>query len=203
MRSDSVVGLILAAGYSRRFGEQDKRMVRFNDSQTLLAATLRRVTECFTHWRMVVREEDDLAVLGLPPDTPVIRTRRASLGQAVSMADGFSAIIDAPDLLGCRAAAVMLGDMPYIQAVTISALCARTDSTSILRVTYAGQPGHPVCFGRVFWPELVNLTENRGGASVIRRHPLHYREIPTMDSGVCEDIDRRSDMTANVVPRKQ
>lgn len=202
MRSDSVVGLILAAGYSRRFGDRDKRSARFGDTETLLAATLSRVTGCFTHWRLVVREEDDLAALGLSARTPVIRTRQASLGQAASMADGFAAISEDRELRDCKAAAVLLGDMPYIQPTTLSALCEETDSTSILRVTYAGQPGHPVLFGRAFWSELTTVTGDRGGVELIRQHPLQYREIPSVDAGVCQDIDSRSDLATNTVPRR-
>src|SRR5690606_26690205 len=140
MPCDTVVALILAAGYSRRFGEQDKRAMPFGPDQTLLAATLGRVTACFRHWRLVVREEDDLEALGLSPTTPVIRTGRASLGQAASMADGFAAIGAEAVLANCRAAAVLLGDMPYIQPDTLRALCAQAHRDQILRATYADEP---------------------------------------------------------------
>lgn len=189
MPCDAVVGLILAAGYSRRFGAQDKRAMPFGTGQTLLAATVGRISACFTHWRLVVREEDNLEALGLSRHTPVIRTGRASLGQAASMADGFAAIAAEAALADCRAAAVLLGDMPYIQPETLRALCAQAHRDRILRATHAGEPGHPVLFGRTFWPELARISGERGGADLIRRHTAQYRAIPTADPGVCRDID--------------
>ncbi len=189
MPCDAVVGLVLAAGYSRRFGELDKRTMPFGTGQTLLAATLARVTACFTHWRLVVREEDNLEALGLPPGTPVIRTGRASLGQAASMADSFAAIGAEATLADCSAAAVLLGDMPYIQPETLRALCAQAQRDQILRATYAGKPGHPVLFGRAFWSEIAGISGERGGAELILRHQAQYRAIPTADPGVCRDID--------------
>ncbi|MFD1216489.1 nucleotidyltransferase family protein [Microbulbifer celer] len=199
--SESVVGLILAAGYSRRFGMQDKRTASFGDTGTLLSETLSRVTECFAHWYVVVREEDDLGALHLPLHTPVIRTCRASLGQGASMADAFAAIGELDGLRNCNAAAVLLGDMPYIQPDTISGLCVYADEQSLLRATYAGRPGHPVIFGRRFWTELTKVTGDRGGLDVICQHPTCYREIPSADAGVCRDIDHLSDFT--VAPETQ
>lgn len=199
---EKVVAVILAAGFSRRFGERDKRAEPFMKGTTLLAATLNRAAECFAHSRVVVREDDDLAALGLPADTPVIRTQNASLGQAASMADGFTAIDADETLTGCRAAAVMLGDVPFIQAGTIAFLCARADSNQIVRATYEGRPGHPVLFGRDFWPELKTLSGDRGGAELIARHPFRYREIPVTDPGVCRDVDTLADLRRQSLDRR-
>ncbi|WP_258364256.1 nucleotidyltransferase family protein [Halomonas sp. LBP4] len=188
------MAVVLAAGYSRRFGAADKRIARLPDGRRLLADTVTRAQEAFPLLRVVLREEDDPAALGLPRETPLLRAPRAERGLGASLADAIAAIAGDDALADTGAAAILLGDMPDIAVTPLATLSSQADRSRILRPSYAGHPGHPVFFGRDFWPELAALNGDDGARDVIRRHRDRYREIAVEDPGVCRDIDTPAEL---------
>ena len=189
MSANHVVALIMAAGYSRRYGEADKRQERLADGRTLLATTVARTEQAFSQVRVAIREEDDAFQLGLAASTPLIRLRQAHLGLGASLAEAVAALGGDCRLNDSKAVAVLLGDMPRIHPATLRALQQQATRDTIWRPRYGGQPGHPVLFGRAFWPELEHLRGETGAKSLIQRHPSHYHTHDVDDAGTLFDID--------------
>ncbi|HBM29467.1 MAG TPA: nucleotidyltransferase family protein [Halomonas sp.] len=189
MSANHVVALIMAAGYSRRYGEADKRQERLADGRTLLATTVARTEQAFSQIRVAIREEDDAFQLGLAASTPLIRLRQAHLGLGASLAEAVAALGGDCRLNDSKAVAVLLGDMPRIHPATLRALQQQATRDTIWRPRYGGQPGHPVLFGRAFWPELAHLRGETGAKSLIQRHPSHYHTHDVDDAGTLFDID--------------
>jgi molybdenum cofactor cytidylyltransferase len=197
MSANHVVALIMAAGYSRRYGEADKRQERLADGRTLLATTVARTEQAFSQVRVAIREEDDAFQLGLAASTPLIRLRQAHLGLGASLAEAVVALGGDCRLNDSKAVAVLLGDMPRIHPATLRALQQQATRDTIWRPRYGGQPGHPVLFGRAFWPELEHLRGETGAKALIQRHSLHYRRYDVQDTGILLDIDT-PDMLASL-----
>ncbi|MBZ5487601.1 nucleotidyltransferase family protein [Halomonas aquamarina] len=199
MRSDAasplVVALVMAAGYSRRFGDDDKRLARLASGQTLLAATVARARQAFAHIRVVIREEDEAARLGLADDVALIRVRQAHRGLGASMAEAVTSLGRDTATSNATAVAILLGDMPWISREALTALQQRATPDTILRPCHAGKPGHPVIFGRTLWPELEALSGASGAREVIRRHPCRYHEYDMADGGLFQDIDTPVDLS--------
>ena len=189
MSANHVVALVMAAGYSRRYGEADKRQERLADGRTLLATTVARTEQAFSQVRVAIREEDDAFQLGLAASTPLIRLRQAHLGLGASLAEAVAALGGDCRLNDSKAVAVLLGDMPRIHPATLRALQQQATRDTIWRPRYGGQPGHPVLFGRAFWPELAHLRGETGAKSLIQRHPSHYHTHDVDDAGTLFDID--------------
>ncbi|KAE8437849.1 nucleotidyltransferase family protein [Vreelandella piezotolerans] len=189
MSANHVVALIMAAGYSRRYGEADKRQERLADGRTLLATTVARTEQAFSQVRVAIREEDDAFQLGLAASTPLLRLRQAHLGLGASLAEAVAALGGDCRLNDSKAVAVLLGDMPRIHPATLRALQQQATRDTIWRPRYGGQPGHPVLFGRAFWPELAHLRGETGAKSLIQRHPSHYHTHDVDDAGTLFDID--------------
>ena len=189
MNANHVVALVMAAGYSRRYGEADKRQERLADGRTLLATTVARTEQAFSQVRVAIREEDDAFQLGLAASTPLIRLRQAHLGLGASLAEAVAALGGDCRLNDSKAVAVLLGDMPRIHPATLRALQQQATRDTIWRPRYGGQPGHPVLFGRAFWPELEHLRGETGAKSLIQRHPSHYHTHDVDDAGTLFDID--------------
>ncbi|MBU2886359.1 nucleotidyltransferase family protein [Gilvimarinus agarilyticus] len=188
----SVVGLVMAAGFSHRFGALDKRALKVPSGATLLAETCKAVTQiCPRSW-VVLREEDDANKLGLNESTMIIRTECAALGLGASMADGFRALLLAEF---ADSAAVFLGDMPFIQQATCAPLFEASGKSSIVRPVLNGQPGHPVVFGRCFWPQLVLLKGGETGSTILQRNAQWVNHVPVDTRDVCLDIDRFRDIS--------
>ncbi|UTF60625.1 NTP transferase domain-containing protein [Gilvimarinus sp. DA14] len=183
----NIVALILAAGYSRRFGSQDKRAETF-DGKTLLCHTITLLQRHFAEVQVVIRAEDYTERLGVPPDTQVIRAQKAHLGQAQSMAEGFCALVDRcpPEV---TSAAVFLGDMPFIGLQTLNMVCAAAEENRIVRPIYKATPGHPVVFGRHFWEDLSALSGERAGLGFVQQNRQSLVNIPVDDPGSCRDIN--------------
>lgn len=184
----SIAGLILAAGFARRFGS-DKRQAVLNSGETLLASSLQQVRAALPATWVVLRPDDDAQALGVPTDIPVVRSEMAEGGLGHSLASGVRVISEQSS---ADAVAIFLGDMPWISPTTLEQLFAAASAERIVLPTYNGQPGHPVIFGRQFWPPLTQLTGDSGARSVLQAHPTAVQRIAVSDAGVVQDVDTPS-----------
>lgn len=184
-RNPDVAGLVLAAGFSRRFGS-DKRCARLGSGQTLLAASLVLPCALLEEVWVVLRPEDDSAVLGIPAPVRVVRSPDAELGMGHSLANGLQRV---GQVTLASTIAVFLGDMPWISADSLGLLLALASPEHIVVPTYREQPGHPVLFGRRFWPALQGLSGDAGARSVIKANPQSMRYVPVEDPGILRDVD--------------
>ncbi|MEK7338271.1 MAG: NTP transferase domain-containing protein, partial [candidate division NC10 bacterium] len=57
-----------------------------------------------------------------------------------------------------------------------------------------GRRGHPVCFARTLYPELLAAPEQEGARAVIRRHRALLREVVVDDPGIHQDVDSPEDL---------
>ena len=176
--------LVLAAGRAQRFGS-DKRLARLPSGQTLLAATLARAFEQFAVVHIVLRPDDDAQQLGIDPRARIVWADQAEHGMGASLAAGVTALLQTP----AQAVAVLLADMPWIAPRTLHTLCEQASATRIVLPLYQGQRGHPVVFGRAFWPALAQLHGDQGGRQVILDNPQACASVAVDDAGVVLDVD--------------
>lgn len=180
----TTVALLLAAGFGKRFGS-DKRRVRLADGRTLLAASLANARAVFDEVRVVLRAEDDPIELGLPVDIPLVRCADAQSGMGHSLAAGVNS------LKSCTAdsVAILLGDMPWLAESTLRLLLQQATAQRIVFPQHDGQRGHPVLFGRAFWPELLQLQGDEGARAVLQAHREAWYPVVVDDPGVLRDVD--------------
>lgn len=190
-RPPHVIALVLAAGHSRRFGA-DKRRAQLDGGRPLLNATLDLAAQCFEEVWVVLRPGEQPADLGIDPACTVVQASGNEIGLGTSLGAGASALIEAQP--NAVAVAVMLGDMPWIQPATCQALKRVASQERIVRPRHAGQPGHPVLFGRDFWPELARLHGDQGARKVLSAHASACQVIEVDDPGILRDIDIPDDL---------
>ena len=194
MTSSTHGALIIAAGFSRRFGS-DKRLFKLKHGEPLLLACLKPYRAVFTNVAVVMRSSDSeltqLIGTRLGRHAPIIiPTDHAHLGMGASIADGARALADWDYFF------LGLGDMPYVLPATLELLKARMDAARadrqpcIVVPMFAGTAGHPVGFSRDFFAELIALTGDRGARLVIDAHPSTVQRIDVDDPGVVTDIDQ-------------
>lgn len=176
--------IILAAGFSRRFGS-DKRCHRLPDGRTLLQATYAQYRAVFDDVVLVVRDEDQALVAQFgSPETVV--SHDAALGMGHSLASGVRERNHWDYLF------VALGDMPYITEDTLMELkqtmTSANDGAIVLPIVQ-GQPGHPVGFSPLHYPALAGLKGDRGARSVLTGEEHHIVELAVADEGVLRDLD--------------
>lgn len=193
-QSVRVHGVLLAAGTSSRFGEENKLLATVEGkpivrhaAETLRGADL-AVTVVLGHERERVRE----AVVDL--DVTFVRTEDYAAGQSRSLRRGVEAIQDRRPAVD--AVLIALGDMPDVSSATVARLRAayETARRSAVATAYQGQRGNPVLFDAKHFDALTATDGDTGGRAVL----LNAEDaalVETGDPGVVRDIDRPEDLT--------
>lgn len=186
-----ITGILLAAGFSRRFGPADKLMHALGDGMPLALAAARNLIQVLPASLAVVRPANTaLAELLAGAGFEVVYCAAHEL----EMADSLAAAVRHA---GSQAAGyiVALADMPYIRPATIASVThALEEGVEIARPVYRQQPGHPVGFSARLRGELENLSGDEGARSVIARRRHEVRLIECDDPGILKDVDTPADL---------
>lgn len=185
--------ILLAAGFSRRFGSIKLSAV-LPDGSTVLQQTSRLLlgvtADVVVVTRPALRNAGVLDGTGFT-DAQIVLCQDAELGMGHSLACGMRALPSHWD-----ACLVCLADMPFIRASTLQLLQGRASQHRIIVPEYKHQRGHPICFGRDFFAELAQSQGDTGGREVIKHHAHKVEIIALDDPGILQDIDTPQDLTA-------
>ena len=186
-------GVVLAAGMSRRMGDNKlitiidgKPMVR-HAVEAALAGGLDPLVVVTGHQPEAVAK----ALAGL--DIVLVHNGDYESGLSSSLRRGIKAL--PPD---CAGAMVLLGDMPAITPTLIRRSVAAFDppARGICVATSRGKRGHPVLWGRQFFPEIAQLQGDAGARSLMERHAAEVCEIEAGNDAPLTDIDTPEELAA-------
>ncbi|HSI39821.1 MAG TPA: nucleotidyltransferase family protein [Xanthobacteraceae bacterium] len=180
--------LILAAGHGTRLPQANKltadlcgEPVVRRVARAALASQLRPV--------LVVTgfaaEEVQGALAGL--DVGFIHNPDHAAGLSTSLRAGLAALPGAAE-----AVAVLLGDMPLVEAALIDQLAQAALSVpggAIAAPMRAGQRGNPLVWPRRFFAALESLSGDAGARSVADSHAGEIVAVPVEDEAAFTDID--------------
>ena len=186
-----VVGLLIAAGYGRRFDPTGQRLKLEEriDGEMVAVRTARALLGGCDRVVAVLRREstalaDALAVAGCE-----ITWVSGPEGMGTSIGCAARAAFCAETAGGAlphpRPAALLVqpADMPWLQAATVLRLAGAVapNREPIVLPVYRGQDGHPVRFDARLAPALAGLAGERGARALLQRHPAH--RIAVSDAG--------------------
>jgi molybdenum cofactor cytidylyltransferase len=177
--------VLLAAGFSRRFGS-DKRRHVLADGTPLLVASLRLYAAAFAEVLVVLRPEDETLAGMAATDARVILAPDAALGMGHSLARGAAAAAGWDYLF------VALGDMAWVRPATLAALRHTMEGSTgdrIVQPWYQGTPGHPVGFAGRHQAALTELQGDQGARRVVRAAADDLIRLDVDDPGILEDLD--------------
>lgn len=179
-----IVGILLAAGKSRRFGA-DKRWHPLADGTPMALAAALRLCAAVPSTVAVVRpEDDDLADQLAAAGCRIVRCDEAAAGMGHSLATGVRATPRAAGWL------IALADLPAIRPDSYRAVLAALQAGApIARPAYRGRPGHPVGFSAEWGDALAALTGDAGARAVVAAAGARCATIAVDDPGVVADID--------------
>ena len=190
----SIRGVLLAAGYSTRFGSNKllhPLPAGSPDAGVPIAlAAARRFVEALPDSIAVIRPRAQrLGKLLRDAGCTIVVCKNAAEGMGVSLAEGVRAAADA------RGWVVALADMPFLRPETIRVVAkALAEGAAIAAPAYRGERGHPVGFARRFFDELSALRGDAGAREILRKHPDSIALYDVDDRGVLRDIDEPSDL---------
>ena len=193
-----MIGILLAAGFSRRFGAEDKLLQPLPDRRLIAVAAAEHLIQAIPSCVAVVRAENKvLAEMLISRGFKLVFCDESKPEMADSLATAIRFLAKFAEADG--GFVIALADMPYIKAETIRAVAGRFgNDASIVIPTYQGQRGHPVGFAGKFRHELESLQGDEGARSVIKRHANDVTLMACEDAGVLADIDTPADLSAKI-----
>ena len=181
-----VVGVVLAAGESRRMGRL-KALLPFGPHtvieqvlQPLLQADLAAVTVVLGY-----RAADIAAVLdGLP--VQLLHNPQYQHGMTTSVQVALRDITPIPE-----AYLLALVDQPHLRLDLIQQLLAAFAHTrkGLVIPTYEGKRGHPIILSAAYRQDVLALGLDQGLNVVTRGHPDDTLEVPVSSDDILRDMD--------------
>jgi len=190
----NIRGILLAAGYSTRFGSNKllhPLPAGSPDAGVPIAlAAARHIVEALPDSVAVIRPRaQKLGKVLRDAGCNTVVCKNAAEGMGVSLAEGVRA---APEAHGW---VVALADMPYLRPETIRVIAkALSEGAAIAAPAYRGERGHPVGFARRFLDDLSTLRGDAGAREILTQHPDWITLCDVDDPGVLRDIDSPSDL---------
>lgn len=189
--------IILAAGTSSRMGEAGNKLLLPLHNRSVLAHVIEAV--------LGSRARPVILVLGHQAEEvrahiwPELRGEALEIvenadyarGQSTSMKAGLRALLTAHAGQDLAGVIFLLGDQPMITSAMIDRLIAlreRTDRPIILPL-YGGRRGNPVVFSPQLVPELLQVSGDEGGRSIIQRHSQEIATLEMDDEAANFDVD--------------
>lgn len=187
------VAILLAGGFSRRFGAHNKLTQLLPDGEMIGVRAAKTLIAALPDAIAVVRESesaftDVLQALGYR----VVTCEPAHQLMADSLKLGIvSAQAAFPQLSGL---VIALADMPFIHSETIRQVADGLARAAIVQPVLHGQAGHPVAFSSHLIPELMAIEGDQGARDVLRTHQADILRLECQDSGILKDIDTPADL---------
>jgi molybdenum cofactor cytidylyltransferase len=185
-----IAAVVLAAGASSRFGEDNKlasdlggRSLLARVVDAALASRLSSVTVVVSPASQFLLEE--FAGAGI---TVVVNDNIAA-GMSRSLALGIQSLPDTVD-----GAIILLADMPFVSAGIIDALVAGfsgDQSGDIVVPVSGGRRGNPVLWSASYFEEIKGLSGDRGARALLSVHAQRICELVIDDEAIFIDIDTR------------
>jgi len=184
-----IVGLLLAAGASTRFGA-NKLLHPLPDGRPIALASALALRAALPQILVVVRPNNQaLARLLAEHGIASVFAANAADGMGASLAQGVASTMQAQGWL------IALADMPFVKPQTMVRIAdALRNGAVIAAPAYQGQRGHPVGFAARFGAQLLKSTGDEGARRILHDHAAEVLQIECGDPGVLADIDYASDL---------
>ena len=166
--------VVMAAGNARRFGEN--KLAAGVGGRSLILRALEAVPGEEFETVAVVTQYPEVLDLAGRFRFSAIRNEHPDFGLSHTIRLGLEA------LGRCDAACFLVSDQPLLKRESVRALAElwRSQPENIAALAHGGVRGNPCIFPARFFPELLELREDHGGNTVIRRHEedLVLLEVP-------------------------
>jgi len=156
--------VVMAAGNAKRFGEN--KLAAQVDGRSLILRALDAVPAQLFHNVVVVTQYPEIMRLAEAFHFSALHNPHPEYGISHTIRLGLTQLRD------CDGVLFLVSDQPLLRKETVAALVHfwTQHPEKIAALGHNGVRGNPCLFPARFFPELMELTEDRGGSSVIRRH---------------------------------
>ena len=188
-----VAAIILAAGRSTRFGE-DNKLLEEIDGEPMVARVAALALASRARPVIVITgfeaERVGAALDGF--DIRLVPNPDYAQGMSTSLSAGLRALPAESD-----GVLILLGDMPRVEPYVLDALLAAFAANGaefICVPVHAGRRGNPVLWGGAYFAEMMQLSGDRGAKQLMRLHPGKVVEVEVGTNSIFEDVDLAADL---------
>ena len=174
--------VVMAAGNARRFGAN--KLAAELDGRSLIRRTLEAVPPAVFDAVVVVSQYPEILALAQSFGFSALHNPHPDYGISHTIKLGLSALSD------CDGVMFLVSDQPRLTQQSVAALADfwRRQPDHIAALGHKGVRGNPCLFPARFFPELLELQEDRGGSTVIRRHEESL-VLLEVDAAELTDVD--------------
>ena len=196
VENKKIAGVILSAGDSTRMGQQ-KALLMF-EGETFLTTIINNLLEAKFDPVMVILGNNYELIMENNPitdDIQILRNPNPADGQLSSLQ---YAIKNLPE--DCCGLVQALVDHPRVALSSYNLMYRYSQkyNDKIIIPSFKGRRGHPVYFGRKYFPDLLNAPLNHGARHVVEKRSDQVRLLEVEDKGITMDIDTPEDYQANL-----
>jgi molybdenum cofactor cytidylyltransferase len=186
-----IAAIVLAAGFSRRFGEANKLQAEMHGDSVLSHSLQAYQAAPLARRIAVTQAASPLARVCRDAGFETVDNLRAEDGMGTSIAAAMRVLDDETHVL------IGLADMPRLRSETVNRLCAQADDASsrIIIPTHKGVRGHPRLFGEAHFTAFKQLAGDKGGKEIIAACP-DCCALAVDDAGILLDIDTPDQLAA-------
>ncbi|MEM6577596.1 MAG: nucleotidyltransferase family protein [Pseudomonadota bacterium] len=185
--------VVLAAGLSRRMGEQNKLLLPIA-GQPMIVHTLRAYQEACDDVLVVTGFDADNITAALRPlNLRLVHNVEFAKGQATSVATGLRTALGADQII------VGLGDQPSLRGPHLHTLIRRHETTGGRKITVPTNGtarGNPIVIPGGLVDQMLEDRQNPGCGKFTRQRPDLVDLIPLTDPAYYRDVDTPEDYAA-------
>ena len=197
----SIVGIILAAGMSKRMGST-KQLVKLKGRCLLQWVVSAAVESDLEKIYLVLGHQSERILRNLPqlcqtPKIKILYNSDFEKGMSSSVRCGLSAAQQ-----GYGNVMFLLADQPFISPKVINQLLReyKKSDKHICLPVFQGQKGNPVIFSSLFFKQLLTVEGDMGGRRIIRDNPDQILYVPVNNPKELLDIDTQNDLNKLYLP---
>ena len=156
--------VVMAAGNARRFGEN--KLAAALDGRSLILRALEAVPAEQFEKVVVVTQYPEVMDLAGEFHFAAVHNPHPDWGISHTIALGLTELRD------CDGVLFLVSDQPLLRRESVAAVVElwKSQPDKIAALGHGGVRGNPCLFPARFFPELIELREDRGGNTVIRHH---------------------------------
>ena len=199
-RKAKIVGVILAAGRSRRMGTVNKLLEKINGKPMInhvVAAALQSKANPIIVVTGFEHKQIEKSLLNF--DVEFIKNHDYGEGLSTSLRAAINSFDNQTD-----GAVICLADMPEIRPEHIDQLIDVYDpeaGKSICVPTYKGKRGNPVLWDRNFFFDMCNVSGDVGARHLIGENENAVLELPIDDQAILIDLDTPAALKAHLLQK--
>ncbi|WP_304942149.1 molybdenum cofactor cytidylyltransferase [Vallitalea guaymasensis] len=182
-----VTAIILAAGFSRRFG-REKLLMKL-DGKPMITHVIETIIKSDFKEIILVYQNEEIKKIAENYNVKYVYNQSAITGMSSSIK---CAIMEASET---DAYMFINGDQPFVDSQVIEELITTFNNRkeSIIVPRYDGERGNPVIFGSNWKDDFLRITGDIGGRNIIKdnKDEVYYLDISESKWGL--DIDTKED----------